>query len=188
MKSRKIVIIVVVITVVLATPWITASISKRHRFEFLSEQFLPVFNVVNQQLGNEFSYKDALYFSDVTGEYSLEYTGEDSDFLDRSIAFCNLFSTAVMEGEYHDTARLRHGYVIRIKSSSLYLNCWYGKNSSSLNASTNATSNCTAFEALTGTTKLTVVTKDFTEEQKEYAKSFQDKCSFELVFSYKMPW
>lgn len=36
--------------------------------------------------------------------------------------------------------------------------------------------------------KLTVVTKDFTEEQKEYAKSFLDKCSFELVFSDKMPW
>lgn len=187
MKSRKFVIAAVIAAVILAIPNVLIISSRQHDFEFLSEQFLPVFSDVNKQLDDVFSYKDAFYSGGDLSEYSLEYLGEDSDFLRMSIAFCNMFSTSVMSGEY-DTHRLKHEYVIRIKTSSLYLNCWYSKDSNSLSASTNAICDFTEFEALNGTRKLTVVTKGFTEEQKEYAESLQDKCSFELVFSDKAPW
>lgn len=188
MKPNKLVTFIIVAVVVLAIPFITEYLLKRHDFDFLSDQFVPVFNDVNEQLGSAFYYKDAFYSSGNLYEYSLEYSGEDSDFLDKSIEFCNMFSVCVMSGEY-DAVRLnKQEYVIRIKSSSLYLNCWYSKNSNSLTASTNATDNCAIFEALNGIIKLTVVTKNFTEEQREYAKSFQDKCSFEVVFSDKIPW
>ena len=167
---------------------ITEYLFKRHDFNFLSDQFVPVFNDVNEQLGNSFYYKDAFYSGGNLYEYSLEYSGEDSDFLDKSIEFCNMFSAGVMSGK-HDAVRLNEQeYIIRIKSSSLYLNCWYSKNSNSLTASTNTTDNCAIFETLKGINKLTVVTKNFTEELREYAKSFQDKCLFEVVFSDNMPW
>lgn len=187
MQSRKFVIVAVIAVVILAMPNVLIILSRQHDSEFLSEQFLPVFNDVNKQLDDVFSYKDAFYSSGDLSEYSLEYLGGDSDFLDKSIVFCNMFSTSVMSGEY-DTLRLKQEYVIRIKTSSLYLNCWYSKNSNSLTASTNAIYDFTKFESLNGTRKLTIVTKDFTEEQKEYAESLQDKCSFELVFSDKTPW
>ncbi len=187
-KRHKFVTVAIVVAVILATPFVIENLLKRRDHKFLSEQFIPVFNDVNEQLDDVFSYKAALYSSGHLGEYSLEYVGEDSDFLDKSVEFCNMFSAGVMSGEY-DAVRLnKQEYVIRIKSSSLYLNCWYSKNSNSLTASTNATDNCAIFEALKGTRKLTVVTRDFTEEQKEYARSFQDKCSFELVLSDKIPW
>lgn len=188
MKWHKIVIVAVIVTVILAIPEILLRASRQHDFKFLSEQFLPVFDDVNKQFDDVFSYKNAFYSAGGSlPEYSLEYVGEDSDFLEKSIEFCNMFSASVMSGEY-ETFSLKHEHVIRIKNSSIYLNCWYSKDSNSLTASTNATTNCAMFETLKGTRKLTVVTKDFTEEQKEYAKTFQDKCSFELVFSYKMPW
>lgn len=140
------------------------------------------------QLGNAFCYIDAFYL--YSGQYncSLEYSGEESDFLDKSIEFCNMFSAGVASEKYEGVMLHKQEYVIRIKCSNLYLNCWYSRNSNSLTASTNATDNCAIFEALKGTRKLTVVTKNFTEEQREYAKSFQDKCSFELFLSKDIPW
>lgn len=188
MKPPKKVIVIIAAAVLLAVPFITEYLLKRHDFDFLSERFVPIFNDVNEQLDGVFYYKDAFYSGGNLYEYSLEYLGEDSDFLDKSIEFCNMFSVSVMSGEY-DAGRLKkQEYVIRIKNSSLYLNCWYSTNSNSLTASTNTQNNCTVFETLKGIRKLTVVTKDFTEEQREYAESFQDKCSFELVLSNKIPW
>lgn len=188
MKPPKKVIVIIAAAVLLAVPFITEYLLKRHDFDFLSERFVPIFNDVNEQLDSVFSYKDAFYSGGNLYEYSLEYLGEDSDFLDQSIEFCNMFSASVMSGEY-DAGRLKkQEYVIRIKNSSLYLNCWYSTNSNSLTASTNTSNNCTVFETLKGIRKLTVVSKDFTEEQREYAKSFQDECSFELVLSNKIPW
>lgn len=188
MKPHKKVIFIIAAAVLLAVPFITEYLLKQHDFNFLSERFVPIFNDVNEQLDSAFYYKDAFYSSGNLYEYSLEYLGEDSDFLDKSIEFCNMFSANVMSAEY-DAARLKkQEYVIRIKNSSLYLNCWYSMNSNSLTASTNMPNNCTVFEVLKGIRKLTVVMKDFTKEQREYAKSFQEKCSFELVLSDKIPW
>lgn len=99
-----------------------------------------------------------------------------------------MFSAGVASREYDNVRLDKQEYVIRIKSSGLYLNCRYSKNSNSLTATTNATADCAAFEALKGISKLTVVTRKFTAEQKEYAKSFQDKCSFEVVLSDNIPW
>lgn len=70
----------------------------------------------------------------------------------------------------------------------MFLHCWYTKDSSFLTASTNVPNNFSLFETLNEIRKLTVVTKDFTEEEKEYAKSFQDNCSFELAFSDEILW
>lgn len=190
MKLRKIVIptIFVFIPMLLFVGCIIGrNAQKKRNFEQLSEEFLPIFEDVNQELGGVFSYKDAHYSSGNLMEYSLTFTGDDSKFIESSIAFCNEFSTAVMDKKY-DAHRLKGEYILRIKASEIYLNCWYGMESSSLTASTNATDNCAIFETLKGTRKLTVVTKNFTEEQREYAKSFQDKCSFELVLSDKIPW
>lgn len=52
MKPNKLVTFIVVAMVVLAIPFITEYLLKRHDFDFLSDQFVPVFDDVNEQLGN----------------------------------------------------------------------------------------------------------------------------------------
>lgn len=160
---------------------------KKQNNDWLSEEFVPIFEDVNEQLSDNFSYENALYSSGNLKEFSLTFLGDESEFIESSIKFCNLFSAAMAEDKY-SAYRLSGEYILRIKNSENFLDCWYNKSSSSLTASTNVAGDCTIFEALNGTRKLTLVTKDFTEDEKEYAKSFQDNCSFELVLSDKNPW
>ena len=148
---------------------------------------MPIFEDVNKQLYGKFSYENALYSSSNLKEFPLTFSGDDSEFVEYSIEFCNLFSTAINDDKY-DAYRLSGEYILRVKKSEMFLNCLYTKSSNSLTALTNVTDNCATFEALKGTRKLTIVTKKFTEEQRKIAKLFQDMCSFELVLSDRIPW
>ena len=93
-----------------------------------------------------------------------------------------------MTDDIYSAYRLSNEYILRVKSSEMFLHCWYTKDSSFLTASTNVPNNFSLFETLNEIRKLTVVTKDFTELEKAYAKSFQDNCSFELAFSDEILW
>ena len=157
-----------------------------HDFNFLSEPFIPVFDDVNEQLSGAFSYKSANYKSGNLGEYYLDYLGADADFTNTSMRFCNMFSSSIADGK-HDVT-MRGEYIIRIYSSNEFLICWYNIESNLRSVITNKFCDFSEFESLDGIRKLTVVTSKFTEEQREYAKSFQDKCSFEVVFSDNIPW
>ncbi len=160
---------------------------KKQNNDWLSEEFVPIFEDVNEQLSDNFSYVNALYSSGNLKEFSLTFLGNNDEFIEYSIKFCNLFSAAMAEDKY-SAYRLSGEYILRINNSEIFLNCWYNKSSSSLTASTNVPNDCTIFESLNGTRKLTLVTKDFTEDEKEYAKSFQDNCPFEIVLSDNIPW
>lgn len=183
-------IIIFLVLVPFILMWLISiqTMQKKKDYKVLSEEFVPIFEDVNNQLYGKFSYETACYScGGGLKEFSLTFLGDNSEFTECSLEFCNLFSKAMASGEY-STYRLNGEYVLRIKNSEMFLNCWYNASSSSLTASTNATDNSAAFEALLGIWKLTVVTNNFTEEQKEYAKSFQDKCSFEVVLSDNIPW
>lgn len=190
MRSNKLVfstVVVSVISILFSGCIFSCEKQKKRNNDWLSEEFVPIFEDVNKQLCDTFSYESVLYSSGNLKEFSLTFLGDGSEFIEYSIEFCNLFSAAMADDKY-STYRLSGEYILRVKNSDIFLNCWYTKSSSSLTASTNVPNNCTIFETLKGIRKLTVVTKKFTEEEKEYAKSFQDKCSFELVFSDKIPW
>lgn len=92
----------------------------------------------------------------------LRNLGYDSEFIECSIEFCNWFRKA-MTDDIYSAYRLSNEYILRVKSSEMFLHCWYTKDSSFLTASTNVPNNFSLFETLNEIRKLTVVTKDFTE-------------------------
>ena len=163
----------------------------RSNYETLTSEFMPIFSDINEEFDNMFSYEDARYSGGGgTKNYYLSYLGEDTDFLENSLAFYNTFCEYVKSGKYDEYSL---GYEIRIKINGeyLYLNCWYNyikDDKISMRAATNVICDYTIFQELNGIRKLTIVTRRYTEEQKEYAESFVDQCPFEIFISDEVPW
>lgn len=189
-------LILPVIIVIFALP-ITALIcldnfnkaSYREDFEFLSEPFVPIFEQVNEQLGGEFSYKTARISSGNLGEYYVDYLGDNADLTANAIKFCNMFSSIAADNMSDPgNVRMKGEYIIKIQSSDEILSCWYNIESNLSSAVTDKFCDYSEFEALDGIQKLHIVTGKFSDEQKEYISSVQDKCPFKLLLNDKAPW
>ena len=170
---------------------ISYSLRKSH-YDSLTSEFMPIFSDINEEFDNMFSYEDARYWgSSNTKEYALSYVGEDSEFIEDAVVFCNTFCEYVKSGEYDDVNSLQGDIVIKIDGTNLYLNCWYDyikQDVISVRAATNVKCDYTIFQELNGIWRLIIVTSGYTEEQKEYAESFVDQCPFEIFISDEVPW
>ena len=103
MRSNKLVFFTVVVSIIsifLSGCIFSREMQKKQNNDWLSDEFVPIFEDVNKQLYGKFSYENALYSSGNLKEFSLTFLGDDSEFVEYSIEFCNLFSTAIKDDKY----------------------------------------------------------------------------------------
>lgn len=151
----------------------------------LSDKFLPAFNDVNSGLDGKFSYKGSgLVVSANGAKYYLEYSGGEDEFAKDSIALFNRLCGGISGGRYDEKLFDESYNTIKIKSRSNSVTFYFDRFSLGAHptVTTDVICDYLAFEELDGISKLNVDMTALTAEQKEYAKSFAEKCAFKIEF------